>query len=104
MKNSLQCNIIFLTIIFKIQNLFNLFHFIPCFITTLEKIDCINKAGIKSVIMTTVSGTNIKEIPDIIDLVVKHKVRIFAFARYCPTSDEKDVGIEPLEYRKLLDT
>lgn len=74
------------------------------FKTTLEKIDCINKAGIKSVIMTTVSGTNIKEIPDIIDLVVKHKVRIFAFARYCPTSDEKDVGIEPLEYRKLLDT
>ena len=74
------------------------------FKTTLEKIDCINKAGIKSVIMTTVSGTNIKEIPDIVDLVVKHKVRVFAFSRYCPTSEEKDVGIEPLEYRKLLDT
>lgn len=74
------------------------------FKTTLEKIDCINKAGIKSVIMTTVSGTNIKEIPSIIDLVVKNKVRIFAFARYCPTSEEKDVGITPQEYRKLLDT
>lgn len=74
------------------------------FKTTLEKIDCINKAGIKSVIMTTVSGTNIKEIPDIVDLVVKHKVRIFSFARYCPTSEEKDVGIKPLEYKKLLDT
>lgn len=74
------------------------------FKTTLEKIECINKAWIKSVIMTTVSWTNIKEIPEIIDLVVKHKVRIFAFARYCPTSEEKDVWIEPLEYRKLLDT
>lgn len=30
---------------------------------TLEKIGCIKRAGIRSVIMTTVSGTNIKEIP-----------------------------------------
>ena len=29
---------------------------------TLEKIACINRAGIRSVIMTTVSGTNIEEI------------------------------------------
>lgn len=28
---------------------------------------------------------------------------VFAFARYCPTSEEKDVGIEPLRYRKLLE-
>ena len=27
---------------------------------------------------------------------------MFAFARYCPTSEEKDVGIEPLRYRQLL--
>jgi radical SAM/SPASM domain protein of ACGX system len=73
------------------------------FDTTLEKIACINKAGIRSVIMTTVSGTNIKEIPDIIDTVVKYKVGIFAFARYCPTSDEKDTHIAPLEYKELLD-
>lgn len=73
------------------------------FDTTLEKIECINKAGIKSVIMTTVSGKNIVEIPDIIDTVVKHDVKIFAFARYCPTSDEKDIGITPLEYKNSLD-
>ncbi len=72
------------------------------FKTTLEKIDCINKAGIKSVVMTTVSGTNIEEIPQIIDLVVEKKVRIFAFARYCPTSQEKDVHINPEEYKELL--
>lgn len=71
---------------------------------TLEKIACIKKAGIRSVIMTTVSGTNIKEVPDIIDAVVSAGVDVFAFARYCPTSEEKDTGISPLEYRELLDT
>lgn len=70
---------------------------------TLEKIACIKKAGIRSVIMTTVSGTNIKEVPDIIDAVVSAGADVFAFARYCPTSEEKDTGISPLEYRELLD-
>lgn len=71
---------------------------------TLEKIGCINRAGIRSVIMTTVSGSNIKEMPGIIDTVVEHEANIFAFARYCPTSGEKDVKIGPLEYREFLDT
>lgn len=71
---------------------------------TLEKISCIKRAGIRSVIMTTVSEVNIDEIPDIIDTVVAHKADVFAFARYCPTSEEKDIGIEPLRYRKLLET
>ena len=71
---------------------------------TLEKIGCIKRAGMRSVIMTTVSGTNIDEVPDIIDTVVAHNVDVFAFARYCPTSEEKDTGIEPMRYRKLLET
>lgn len=70
---------------------------------TLEKISCIKKAGIRSVIMTTVSGTNINEIPDIIDTVVTAGADVFAFARYCPTSEEKDTGMTPQEYRNLLD-
>lgn len=73
------------------------------FAITLEKIACINRAGIRSVIMTTVSGTNIDEVPDIVDAVVQAGANVFAFARYCPTSEEKDVGIEPLRYRKLLE-
>jgi len=73
------------------------------FSQTLEKIACIRNAGIRSVIMTTVSGANIKEIPDIIDTVVAHDVDIFAFSRYCPTSQEKDTGMTALEYRELLD-
>ncbi|MDE7230549.1 MAG: radical SAM/SPASM domain protein, ACGX system [Oscillospiraceae bacterium] len=68
---------------------------------TLEKLDCIKKAGIRAVVMTTVSGTNIEEIPDIIDTVA-NKADVFAFARYCPTSGEKDTNIEPLRYRELL--
>ena len=28
---------------------------------------------------------------------------IFAFGRYCPTSEEKDIGISPLEHREFLD-
>lgn len=36
---------------------------------TLEKLDCIKKAGIRAVVMTTVSGTNIDGLPDIIDTV-----------------------------------
>lgn len=71
---------------------------------TLEKIDCINRAGIRSVIMTTVSGTNIKEVPDIIDAVVKAGMNVFAFSRFCPTGEEKDIGVTPREYRELLDT
>lgn len=70
---------------------------------TLEKIQCIKNAGIRSVIMTTVSGTNMKEIPNIIDTVVQAGVDIFAFTRYCPTSEEKNTGILPQEYRNLLD-
>jgi len=71
---------------------------------TIEKIDCIRNAGIRSVIMTTVSSVNIKEVPALIDEVVKAGVDIYAFARYCPTSSEKEVGIKPEEYRALLDT
>lgn len=47
---------------------------------TLEKIGCINRAGIRSVVMTTVSGANISEVPDIIDTVVKAGADVYAFA------------------------
>jgi radical SAM/SPASM domain protein of ACGX system len=83
------------------------------FDTTLEKIPCIRNAGMRSVIMTTVSGTNINEIPRLIDIVVEHGVDVFAFARYCPTRGvidagiadafEKSVRLEPEQYRQFLD-
>ena len=55
---------------------------------TLEKIGCINQAGIRSVVMTTVSDTNIGQVPDIIDAVVQAGANVFAFARYCPPARE----------------
>jgi radical SAM/SPASM domain protein of ACGX system len=70
---------------------------------TLEKIACIRNAGLRCAIMTTVSGTNIEEIPGIIDLVVKYKADVFAFARYCPTSNEKSTHLTPQQYRDLLE-
>ncbi|WP_373839086.1 radical SAM/SPASM domain protein, ACGX system [Methanospirillum sp.] len=70
---------------------------------TLEKIACLRDASIRCAIMTTVSQTNIHEIPAIIDLVVKNRVDIFAFARYCPTSFEKNTHITPQEYKALLE-
>lgn len=72
------------------------------YVETLAKVACINRAGIRSVVMTTVSGKNIDEVPDIIDEVVAAGVNIYAFARYCPTSEEKDTGISPQRYRQLL--
>jgi radical SAM/SPASM domain protein of ACGX system len=73
------------------------------FDTTLEKIKTIKNAGIRSVIMTTVSDVNIKEIPSIIDTVVENNADVYAFGRYCPTSEEKSTGLAPLEYRALLE-
>ena len=70
---------------------------------TLEKIGCLNRAGIKSVIMSTVSATNREEIPDIMDAVVKANVKVFAFSRYVPTGGEVDTSMTPQEYRKLLE-
>lgn len=68
---------------------------------TLEKIGCINRAGIRSVIMTTVSKENIGEITGIIDAVVNAGVNVFAFARYVPNGG-LDAGMTPREYRALL--
>ena len=79
------------------------------FKTTLEKVQCIKTAGITSVIMTTVSGTNIDEIPYVIDSVVDAGVDVYAFARYVPTSNAKgneksDWYISPERYHTFLAT
>lgn len=73
------------------------------FDATVEKIEVLKRNDIRVAVMTTVSGTNMKEIPDIVDLVVKKGVNVFAFGRYCPTSREKSTHISPHEYRTFLD-
>lgn len=73
------------------------------FYTTLEKIAPLKNAGIHANIMTTVSKTNIDEIPGIIEKAVEYKADLFTFARYCPTSLEKSAQMTANEYRELLD-
>ena len=85
------------------------------FRATLDAITLLNAAKdgdgvpITSVIMTTVSGTNIDEIPAVIDAVVAAEAQVYAFARYVPTSDGKgtaasDWYISPERYRAFLET
>lgn len=69
---------------------------------TLEKIACINKAGIRSVIMTTVSKTNRMEVPGIIDAVVAAGADVFSFSRYVPSGGDLDASMTAEEYRELL--
>ncbi|MCR5076736.1 MAG: radical SAM/SPASM domain protein, ACGX system [Prevotella sp.] len=69
---------------------------------TWAAIPPLQRAGIKVAIMTTVSKWNCKEVPRIVDEVVRHKADIFAFARYCPDSDSKDVCCSPEEYRQMM--
>ncbi|MBR1743127.1 MAG: radical SAM/SPASM domain protein, ACGX system [Lachnospiraceae bacterium] len=76
------------------------------FDTTLSKIPILKKAGIRSIIMTTVSDKNIDEIPELIDTVVEHGADVFSFGRYVPSGEPGDTsnGITPERYRKFLDT
>ena len=58
-------------------------------------------------IMSTISAANIDEIPQLIDVVVEHQADIFAFGRYCPTSEDKahmeTWHVEPERYRDFLE-
>lgn len=74
------------------------------FKATLEKIKMLKLAGIKTVIMTTVSKLNYLEISELVKIVVEHEVDTYAFARYCPTPDDsdKDSFMTPLEYKNFL--
>ena len=73
---------------------------------TLEAIATIRKSGMHCAIMSTISAANIDEIPELIDVIVEHKADIFAFGRYCPTSEDKahmeTWHVEPERYRDFL--
>lgn len=55
---------------------------------TMEKIGCIKRAGIRAVIMTTVSGTNIDQIPALIDTMVERKADVWV----CEMESYRDYG------------
>ncbi len=71
----------------------------------LEAIALINQAGIRSVVMSTVSKENIKEFPEMVRTVAEAQADVFDFARLVPIGNglslkEEMVGQE--EYRSFL--
>ena len=70
---------------------------------TLAAIPSLRRAGITVAVMATVSRWNCREIPDLIDVVVKHRADVFAFARYCPDADSRDTCCSPEEYRDMME-
>lgn len=75
------------------------------FDATLAAIPLLQAAGIHAIIMTTVSGRNVREIPELVRTVVEHNADVFAFARYCATPEEPlENTLSPADYRELLVT
>lgn len=77
------------------------------FRATVDAIDIIKRSGMWCAVMSTVSKTNMDEIPALIDLAAEHGVDVFAVGRYCPTNPQKaydaDIHIPPLAYRAFLE-
>lgn len=69
------------------------------FKATLDKIKTLKRAGIISLVMTTVSKENINEIPEISKICVENGVDLIAFARYGGNGSN---SISPTRYRKFL--
>ena len=73
------------------------------FDATLNKIHVLNEVGIKSAIATTVSKTNIDEIPQLVKVAVDYQAKSFGFSRYCPNEKDKDNLVSPSEYKAFLE-
>ena len=77
------------------------------FDATLAALATLRRARLNSAVMTTVSGVNMGEIPELIDVVVAHRADIFAFSRYCPTAEDKSSAsswhMAPADYRDCLE-
>ena len=73
------------------------------FDATVKNISLLQRFGISTAIMTTVTQANMDEVLDIIDLAVKLKVNSYAFTRYAPTDVSRPNLITPVQYRDFLD-
>lgn len=73
------------------------------FDATISSLEYFKESNISVAIMATVSKTNIQEIPDLVDIVVKNKVKHFGFARYCPNQGDFEMMASPEEYREFLE-
>lgn len=83
------------------------FRYPGSFEKTLEKIRLLKEHGMRTVIMSTVSKANLKEIPGLVDLVADEiGVELFGFHRFVPVGSGQKIKevalISPLEYRDFL--
>lgn len=73
------------------------------FDATLRALQNIKEWGMRSVVMTTVSKINYRELPELTRLIADIGVDVCAFARYCPTHNDRENNLSPQEYHELLD-
>lgn len=73
------------------------------FAETLRAIPILKRHGIAVATMTTVSRSNYKEVPALIDVAVEAGVDVFAFARYCPDAGTRTLCCSPAEYRDMME-
>jgi radical SAM protein with 4Fe4S-binding SPASM domain len=70
---------------------------------TLRAIRTLNKVGLPSVVMFTLSRENANELPSVAKLVSEKKVSIFDFSRLIPQGRGRDLEmLGPEEYRDIL--
>ncbi|MFA5127226.1 MAG: radical SAM/SPASM domain protein, ACGX system [Patescibacteria group bacterium] len=72
------------------------------FLATLAALPLLHDVGIRSMIMSTASMLNYRELPDVARLCVEHHVGNFAFSRYCPTRGDTEFNMSPQLYRQFL--
>lgn len=73
------------------------------FESTVKAIRILQEAGIKTMIMSTVSRFNYRDIPELIKiLVVDYQIDVYDFARYSPTPKDVAQILSPGEYRQFL--
>ncbi len=71
---------------------------------TLEALEPLRAAGIRTMLMATASKQNLGDILACMDIAVEYGADAFVFARYCATSPEKAAELYPTpeEYRAFL--
>lgn len=72
------------------------------FQATLACIPRIHAAGISAHVMMTISDRNCDELPAVMEVASAAGADVFGFARYVPTAQDKELGIEPRTYREIL--
>lgn len=74
------------------------------FDATIDSMKFFSDSSIRLAIMSTVSKLNIKELPKLLDIIVKNGADTYGFARFCPPENDYSQMVSPEEYKDFLDT